>query len=451
MSLAGREIRRPIVRLTDPHPCSCTLPARRLATCHGTIPRWRAANCDAHPADRSSAVLRATRHADQRAIDGADADRGRPRGTSRNVPDGRGCGDAESLHTSRIADRRRAHRADRILAGARSPWTPRSRSACGRSSLGRRFDVVHAVEESVFFALPAARLRGIPVIYDLDSWLSDQLRVRRSREESRTPEAAPPNGAHGAASFATRDHRQRIAVGRRARAVSPHARRADRGLPHRRSSSRARPRARDEPSRALRHWKPPSDRLHRQSRVLSGNRASAPRPSRAWHACARDAVLVLVGGSPPQMDAVRARVAALGIDADRVVLAGQRPAEEMPEWMAMGSMLVSPRPHGGNTPLKLFSYMWSADPHRRNGSAYAHAGARCALRHPVRTRARGDGDCNARRARRPCAFRIAGRRSPRARAARLLARRVSPKTPRRLRDSLRRPCARALRRACSRA
>ncbi|MGH7622119.1 MAG: glycosyltransferase, partial [Gemmatimonadaceae bacterium] len=39
----------------------------------------------------------------------------------------------------------------------------------------RRFDVVHAVEESVFFAMPAARLRGIPVIYDLDSSLSDQL------------------------------------------------------------------------------------------------------------------------------------------------------------------------------------------------------------------------------------------------------------------------------------
>ncbi|HMA02131.1 MAG TPA: glycosyltransferase, partial [Gemmatimonadaceae bacterium] len=39
----------------------------------------------------------------------------------------------------------------------------------------RRFDVVHAVEESVFIALPVASMRGIPVIYDLDSWMSDQL------------------------------------------------------------------------------------------------------------------------------------------------------------------------------------------------------------------------------------------------------------------------------------
>jgi glycosyltransferase involved in cell wall biosynthesis len=34
----------------------------------------------------------------------------------------------------------------------------------------------------------------------------------------------------------------------------------------------------------------------------------------------------------------------------------------MPEWMAMGEVLASPRLHGGNTPLKLFSYMWSAVP-----------------------------------------------------------------------------------------
>jgi glycosyltransferase involved in cell wall biosynthesis len=72
-------------------------------------------------------------------------------------------------------------------------------------------------------------------------------------------------------------------------------------------------------------------------------------------------VLVLVGGSPQQIAKVRDRAAQLDIG-ERVVLAGQRPAEEMPEWMALGDMLVSPRLHGSNTPLKLFSYMWSAVP-----------------------------------------------------------------------------------------
>jgi len=44
-----------------------------------------------------------------------------------------------------------------------------------RLLLKHRFDVVHAVEESVFFSLPGARLAGVPVIYDLDSSISDQL------------------------------------------------------------------------------------------------------------------------------------------------------------------------------------------------------------------------------------------------------------------------------------
>jgi glycosyltransferase involved in cell wall biosynthesis len=62
-----------------------------------------------------------------------------------------------------------------------------------------------------------------------------------------------------------------------------------------------------------------------------------------------------------QVETVRARTTALGLG-DRVVLAGQRPAEEMPEWMALGEVLVSPRLHGDNTPLKIYSYMWSAVP-----------------------------------------------------------------------------------------
>ena len=38
-----------------------------------------------------------------------------------------------------------------------------------------QFDVVHAVEESVFIAMLLRFFCGIPYIYDLDSWLSDQL------------------------------------------------------------------------------------------------------------------------------------------------------------------------------------------------------------------------------------------------------------------------------------
>ena len=41
---------------------------------------------------------------------------------------------------------------------------------------GNRFDVIHAVEESVFMALVVKKIYGIPFIYDLDSSLSNSFR-----------------------------------------------------------------------------------------------------------------------------------------------------------------------------------------------------------------------------------------------------------------------------------
>ena len=71
---------------------------------------------------------------------------------------------------------------------------------------------------------------------------------------------------------------------------------------------------------------------------------------------------MLVGGSAQQIASVRARATQLGIG-ERVVLTGQRPRRrKCPSGWRSATMLVSPRLHGSNTPLKLFSYMWSAVP-----------------------------------------------------------------------------------------
>jgi glycosyltransferase involved in cell wall biosynthesis len=226
---------------------------------------------------------------------------------------------------------------------------------------GRRFDVVHAVEESVFFALPPARLRGIPVIYDLDSWLSDQL--------------AYGGRVKSPAVLKLLRRIERAALLRSALAITVSASLSD-------AVRAMHPGARvaqieDSPiEEALRAPDPARmaslrERFaigERRAIVYTGNLESYQGIELLLPAFARvaalrdDAVLVLVGGSSAQLDAVRARAAALGIPDDRIVLTGQRPAEEMPEWMGMGSMLVSPRLHGSNTPLKLFSYMWSAIP-----------------------------------------------------------------------------------------
>ena len=225
---------------------------------------------------------------------------------------------------------------------------------------GSRFDVVHAVEESVFFAMPVARLRGIPVIYDMDSSLSEQLeygghvrnvallRMLRRMERS-----------------ALRRARLAItvcaALTETVRALAPGALVAQIEDCPLEEALRAPDRARVEQLRAT---------YGLQSRrviMYTGNFESYQGiellvDAFAHVARARDDVtLVLVGGAPAQMEAVRAHATARGVG-DRVVLPGPRPAEEMPEWMAAGDVLVSPRLHGANTPLKLYSYMWSAVP-----------------------------------------------------------------------------------------
>jgi glycosyltransferase involved in cell wall biosynthesis len=226
---------------------------------------------------------------------------------------------------------------------------------------GRRFDVVHAVEESVFFALPAARLRGIPVIYDLDSWLSDQLtygghvkspavvKLLRRIERAALLRSALAITVSASLSDAVRTMHPGVLVAQIEDSPIEEALRAP------------------DPAR-VRSLRERFGIGERRAIVYTGNLESYQGIELLLPAFARvaamrdDAVLVLVGGSSAQIEAVRARAAALGIADDRIVLTGQRPAEEMPEWMAMGSMLVSPRLHGSNTPLKLFSYMWSAIP-----------------------------------------------------------------------------------------
>ena len=225
---------------------------------------------------------------------------------------------------------------------------------------GRRFNVVHAVEESVFFALPAARARGIPVIYDLDSWMSDQLayggrvknksflKLLRWLERRALRRSSLAITVSASLSEAVHSLEPSVRVAQIEDCPLDEALRA----PELSNVATLRERFGIGQRKAI---------------VYTGNLESYQGIDLLLDAFARvagaraDVVLVVVGGSSPRIASTRARAAALGVG-ERVVLTGQRPANEMPEWMAMGDVLVSPRLHGGNTPLKLFSYMWSAVP-----------------------------------------------------------------------------------------
>jgi glycosyltransferase involved in cell wall biosynthesis len=71
-----------------------------------------------------------------------------------------------------------------------------------------------------------------------------------------------------------------------------------------------------------------------------------------------DARVVVVGGEPEQIARERAAAEKLGV-ARQVLFTGQRPPEEMPLYVGLADVLVSPRSSGTNTPLKIYSYLWA--------------------------------------------------------------------------------------------
>jgi glycosyltransferase involved in cell wall biosynthesis len=74
-----------------------------------------------------------------------------------------------------------------------------------------------------------------------------------------------------------------------------------------------------------------------------------------------DARLVLAGGTPEHVMRARDQAREAGID-QVTIFAGERPASEIPAYLAAADVLVSPRSRGTNTPLKIYQYLRSGKP-----------------------------------------------------------------------------------------
>jgi glycosyltransferase involved in cell wall biosynthesis len=74
-----------------------------------------------------------------------------------------------------------------------------------------------------------------------------------------------------------------------------------------------------------------------------------------------DVRFLVVGGQPAQVDAARRDAKALGADGV-VVFTGQRPSEEIPQFLDAATVLASPRSRGTNTPLKIYQYLRAGRP-----------------------------------------------------------------------------------------
>jgi len=233
--------------------------------------------------------------------------------------------------------------------------------AVWRLLLRYRFDVVHCVEESIFFALPLARARGARVIFDLNSSVAHQLEYSGA---VRSP--ALLRLARALQARALRRSALAITVGRSlteegvlslvedvpVAEIEDCPVDADDGVPDPLELA------------SLRHA---YGLEGRPVAVYTGNLASYQGLDLLYSAletvkarCPTARVLI-VGGDATEIEVARAKLAARGL-ADAVVFTGVQPAHRMPTFMALGQALVSPRCGGRNTPLKLYSYMASGLP-----------------------------------------------------------------------------------------
>jgi glycosyltransferase involved in cell wall biosynthesis len=218
------------------------------------------------------------------------------------------------------------------------------------------YDLIHAVEESVFmarFAQPSAR--PLPYIYDMDSSLSQQM-IEKHR---------------WLGVFRPFFNRLEKAVLRRALAVIPVCRSLE--------EEAIRLGARTTfllPDVSLLNDSPgtPSDLdlslekgFERPCFMYVGNFESYQGIDLLLDGWAQAVIqggrgtLVLIGGKPAEIEKYSGRVRHLGL-AGRVILQPQQPIGKLGGFLASADFLVSPRTQGINTPMKIYSYLDSGKP-----------------------------------------------------------------------------------------
>ncbi len=216
------------------------------------------------------------------------------------------------------------------------------------------YDLLHAVEESVFLARIYLRLFGIPYVYDMDSSLAQQMMEKYSWLR------ALKGGLESAEAGVVRSSLGVVAV------------------------------CRSLEETALGYA--PGKRVLRLEDMSLLDSGSEPAPSRAdalgiprpvvmyvgnlEHYQGIDLLLesfrvvqeegeagslVIIGGTAADIFHYKERARELGIG-DRVFLVGPRPLEKLGIYLEQADILVSPRTRGFNTPMKVYSYLDSGKP-----------------------------------------------------------------------------------------
>ncbi|HVO12599.1 MAG TPA: glycosyltransferase family 4 protein [Vicinamibacteria bacterium] len=219
-----------------------------------------------------------------------------------------------------------------------------------------RYDVVHAVEEAAHLVAPFARLLRVPLVVDVDSSIPDQLRYSGFARRGPLPwlaEALERHALRHAAAAVTVC--ASLTEGVKARAPRVPVFQVE------------------DPPLADRETPPPPEavlelrfRLDLTSVpvvLYSGNFEPYQGVELLLEAFVHlpSAQLLLMGGEPQEVEAMRARARAFRVDG-RCVFSGKRPPAELPLFLALADVLASPRIRGENTPFKVYTYLASGKP-----------------------------------------------------------------------------------------
>jgi glycosyltransferase involved in cell wall biosynthesis len=223
-------------------------------------------------------------------------------------------------------------------------------AACLGMMRRTRYDLVHAVEESVFIASGMQTFSGVPYVYDMDSSLAEQM-----------VETYP------SLSFFTPAFRrmEAVAVRRSIGVLTVCAALEDIALAH----DPGKPVGRVEDTTLLSDGEPAT----RDGRALPGADGGPVamyvgnlepyqgidlllEGFRHTLGTVPEAKLLIVGGREDDIVRYRGRVERLGMISS-VVFMGPRPIRLLPGLLAQADVLVSPRLKGLNTPMKIYSYL----------------------------------------------------------------------------------------------
>lgn len=229
--------------------------------------------------------------------------------------------------------------------------------AAWRRLQARRYRAIHAVEEAAFPAVALGRLYGVPVVYDMQSSLPEQLarhRILSGRLGQKLLKAAE------------RWLLRRVSVVATSTGLASHV-------------------AGAVPGARVREWRfPAADSVITATEVANLRRSLAipdrvPVVVYSGTFAAYQGLPDLVAAIPAVLrkvpETVFVLVGADGLDGEKLarlteelVLSGnvrvieRQPREHVPAYLAMADLLVSPRAYGSNLPLKIFDYLAAGKP-----------------------------------------------------------------------------------------